>query len=170
MDERRNTGLTMLRYHAWATVKAIESVEPLSQEEFTRDMQTSHSSVFGSLTHIYGADWIWLKRLSEGVSPTFRDVPGASTLSELRAAWSEVQAHLISFASGLAEADWSRMVEYRLMSGGATVPTPVYETLLHVVNHGTYHRGQIVTMLRQMGAEPIPTDFIRYLWAMTADH
>jgi uncharacterized damage-inducible protein DinB len=165
MDERRKTVLTMLEYHAWATAKAIESGESLSHEELTRDMQTSHSSVFGTLAHIYGADWIWLKRLSEGVSPTFREVPAVSDLTELRTAWRNVQAQLISFAGGLDDADWSRMVEYRLMNGNAAVPTPIYETLLHVVNHGTYHRGQIVTMLRQMGAEPIPTDFIRYLWA-----
>jgi uncharacterized damage-inducible protein DinB len=168
MDDRRKTALTMLEYHAWATAKAIESVEPLSHEELTRDMQTSHSSVFGTLAHIYGADWIWLKRLSEGVSPTFRDVPVVSELTDLRTAWRDVQARLISFAGGLDDADWSRMVEYRLMSGDAAVPTPIYETLLHIVNHGTYHRGQIVTMLRQMGAEPIPTDFIRYLWAIAS--
>lgn len=162
MDARKDTAVKMLEYHAWATAKTLRSVEGLSHEELTRDMQTSHSSVFGTLVHIYGADWVWLKRLSVGESPTFKDLPPVETLAELRAAWQPVQAGLISFAGGLDDADCSRLAEYRLMSGAA-METPVHESLLHVVNHGTYHRGQIVTMLRQQGAEPIPTDFIRFV-------
>ena len=63
MDPHRSTALRFLEYHAWATQKTFDSVEPLSPEELNRDMQTSHSSVFGTLNHIYQADAIWLKRM-----------------------------------------------------------------------------------------------------------
>ena len=161
MDLAQSTALRLLKYHAWATAKTLESVTPLSPEELLRDMQTSHSSVFGTLVHTYQADTVWLKRF-RGQSSKLADAEAVADLAALKATWEKIQSELIALAGSLSDSDWTRAIEYRFMSG-EEARTPIYETLLHVVNHGTYHRGQVVTMLRQLGAEPISTDFIRYV-------
>jgi uncharacterized damage-inducible protein DinB len=76
-----------------------------------------------------------------------------------------VQGDFISWAGGLNDQDWDTVIDYRFMSGKAG-RSPIYESVLHAVNHGTYHRGQIVTMLRQLGAEPLATDFIHFVRLM----
>lgn len=162
MDIARSTALHHLEYHAWATAKTIESAKPLSQEELLRDMQTSHSSVWGTLVHIYQADTVWLKRFRGETNAKLSEAEAVSDLPALQTAWQLVQGALISFAGSVESADWSRVLEYRFLSG-KEARSPLYETLLHVVNHGTYHRGQMVTMLRQLGAEPIATDFITFV-------
>jgi len=162
MDRARSIVLRHLEYHAWATAKVLESVVPLSSEELLRDMQTSHSSVWGTLVHTYQADTVWLKRLNGEGGSKLSDADPVSDLSGLQQNWRDIQARLISFAG--SEGDLTRVLEYRFLSG-EEARTPIDDILLHVVNHGTYHRGQIVTMLRQLGAEPIGTDFVRFVQA-----
>jgi uncharacterized damage-inducible protein DinB len=125
-------------------------------------MRTSHSSVWGTLEHCYRADGLWLKRLGGQPDVKLSDMEAVSDLAGLRKSWQTVQAALISFAGSLDGADWTRVIEYRFLSGKEG-RSPMYENLLHLVNHGTYHRGQIVTMLRQLGAEPIATDFVTFV-------
>jgi uncharacterized damage-inducible protein DinB len=162
MDTAKSKALRLLEYHAWATAKTLESVQPLSHEELLRDMRTSHSSVWGTLDHTYRADALWLKRLGGDPDVKLSAIDPVSDLEGLQRSWQAAQTGLISFAGSLSDADWTRVVEYRFLSGKEG-RSPVYETLLHVVNHGTYHRGQIVTMLRLLGAEPIATDFIAFV-------
>jgi uncharacterized damage-inducible protein DinB len=162
MDTHRSTALDYLEFHAWAAQRTIESVQQLSQEELNRDMQTSHSSVWGTLEHTYKADALWLQRFLGAGSARMDDVTPVSDLASLQSAWSGVQAGLISYAGSLGDAEWTRVLEYRFLSG-AEARSPIYQTILHVVNHGTYHRGQVVTMLRQLGAKPINTDFINFV-------
>jgi uncharacterized damage-inducible protein DinB len=165
MNTAHSTALRHLEYHAWATAKTIESVSPLSHEELLRDMKTAHSSVWGTLEHIYRADNLWLKRLNGAIDAKISDDEAVSDLSDLQSKWQVIQAQLISFAGSLSNTGLERVMEYRLLSGDQT-RSAVYESLLQVVNHGTYHRGQIAAMLRQLGAVPIPTDFIRFVWAI----
>ena len=162
MDLCRATVLRHLAYHRWATEQTLESVAPLSHEELNRDMMTSHSSVWGTLVHSYQADSIWLQRHLGNIGAKLTDFAPPETLTELGQQWAQVHAQLSDYASSIAEANWMTILEYRFLSG-VEVRTPIYENLLHVVNHGTYHRGQIVTILRQLGARPISTDFIRYV-------
>jgi uncharacterized damage-inducible protein DinB len=131
----------------------LAAIEPLSHEQYTRDMGSSFRSVRETVVHIYAAEWIWFRRW-QGESPTsllsseqFPDLPA------IRDAWrlleTDVRAHLAS----LGDAGIERITEYRFMNGqpGAT---PFWQMLQHVVNHGTYHRGQVTTMLRQLGVAP----------------
>jgi uncharacterized damage-inducible protein DinB len=164
MDARRSTALRHLEYHAWATQRILESVEPLSAEELHRDMKTSHSSVWGTLEHGFQADAVWLRRHEGVVDAKLTDV-GVADFESLRKQWPELQSRWIAWAGSLNDSDWPRVIEYRFLSG-AEARSPIYENVLHVVNHGAYHRGQIVTMLRQLGAPPIATDFLLYVRTM----
>ena len=152
----------LLDYHYWARDRMLEAVVPLAPEQFTRDMGSSFRSIRDTLAHIYAAEWAWHSRWV-GKSPTAllpSDMfPDPATL---RATWAEHEAKMRSFLDGLGEAGIARVFEYTLINGqpGAS---PFWQMLQHVVNHASYHRGQVTTMLRQMGAAPgKPMDLIAF--------
>jgi uncharacterized damage-inducible protein DinB len=68
---------------------------------------------------------------------------------------------MIEWAMGLNDEDWLRQMSYKTLSGMPMV-TPLWEMVLHVVNHGSYHRGQVTTMIRQLGSKPINLDLIGF--------
>jgi uncharacterized damage-inducible protein DinB len=140
----------------------LAAVEPLSADQFTRNLGNSFGSVRDTASHVHGAEWIWLSRL-QGASPA-RALPHERfpDLAAVRAAWRETQTGLRAFIAGLDQAGLDRVLEYRLLSGqpGAS---RIWQMVQHVVNHATYHRGQVTTMLRQLGAAPpMSTDLIAF--------
>ncbi len=152
----------LLDYHYWARDRVLDAAERLSQDQFTQVIVSSFPSVRDTLVHIYSADWIWLRRW-HGESPTallspepFHDV------ASVRTAWTELEAATRRHVGGLDDADFNKVTDYRLLSG-TPGSSQFWQMLQHVVNHGTYHRGQIVTMLRQLGAPPPkPMDLIAF--------
>ncbi len=159
--DRTDLGL-MLDYHYWARDRVLEASERLSPDQFTRVVVSSFPSVRDTLVHIYSADWIWYRRW-HGESPTgllsaepFHDV------ASVRAAWTELEALTRRHVEALDQAGIERVTDYRLLNG-TPGSSAFWQMLQHVVNHGSYHRGQIVTMLRQLGAPPPkPLDLIAF--------
>jgi len=153
---------TLLDYHYWARDRLLDALDPLTPEQFTRDMGSSFRSIRDTAAHIYAAEWAWHSRWL-GQSPAallpadmFPDV------ATLRRAWSDLEARMRQLFSNRDEDGINQVIEYRLMSGhtGASV---LWQTAQHVVNHATYHRGQVVTMLRQLGVPPPkPMDLIAF--------
>lgn len=148
-------------YTDWANARVLDAVAGLPQEAFTRDLGSSFPSVHATLVHMLGAEWIWLKRW-QGESP-----PGMPahwplvTAADVRERWNGVAAERRSFLASLDDARLRAILDYRNMRGDA-FRAPLFEILLHAVNHATYHRGQIVTMLRQLGAPGVGTDLVVY--------
>jgi len=148
-------------YNAWANHRALDAAAKLSQEQFTRQLGSSFSSVRDTLMHICGAEWVWHERF-EGRSPgSIPDLSSIQTVDALRAHWSAQEAPLLAFVRGLTQADLDRVIEYKTINFGV-YKNPLWQSMQHVVNHGTYHRGQITTMLRQLGAKPILTDLMHF--------
>ena len=146
----------LVDYHYWARDRLLAAVEPLTADQFTRDLGNSFRSVRDTLSHLHGAEWVWLSRF-QGASPA-SPLPHERfpDLAAVRAAWTETEAGVRAFVSGLDEAGLERVLEYRMLSGqpGAN---RTWHIVQHVVNHATYHRGQVTTMLRQLGATPPPS-------------
>lgn len=148
-------------YNRWANRRLLDAASRLSPEAFTRDLGSSFPSVGDTLAHIVAAEWVWLERW-RGRSPTGPpDAWDLSTPGTLRAAWEEVDRNRQAFLVELTEAASGREIAYRTTSG-QPFEQPLGQMLRHVVNHSSYHRGQVVTMLRQLGAEPPPTDLILF--------
>jgi uncharacterized damage-inducible protein DinB len=140
-------------YHYWARDRILNAVEPLSPDQVTRDMGNSFRSVRDTLAHIYAADWAWYSRWI-GHSPTaLLPADMFPDIAAIRAAWIELERNVRALLADLDDQGVNRVHEYRLLSGqpGATV---FWQMAQHVVNHATYHRGQVTTMLRQLGVEP----------------
>lgn len=157
----RDEILTLYAYNAWANTRTLESAGELSPEAFTRDLGSSFPSVRDTLAHILGAEWVWLKRW-QGESPD-RLLGGAEfpSLASLHERFAAVEAERRGVLVGLPDEQLSGSFDYQDLAGRA-LRLPYLASMQHVVNHGSYHRGQVATLLRQLGATPISTDLSRY--------
>ena len=152
---------TLLEFNYWARDRTFASASLLSPEQLSRSLGGSFGSVLDTLVHLYFAEWIWHQRWV-GEPPTRPDTSGLTSLAALRDAWTPLEAQIRDFVSGLDAAGLERTLEYRSLTGHASV-SPYWQMIVHVVNHGSYHRGQVATMLRQLGATPAQsTDMITF--------
>ncbi len=152
---------TLYDYNAWANRRSLGAAALLLPDQFVRPMGSSFGSVRDTLAHIYGAEALWLERF-QGRSPS--SLPAASQFPdavELREKWSELESRLLSFVKGLTQADLERVMEYQTLKFGV-YNNPLWQSMQHLVNHGSYHRGQVTTLLRQLGAEPVLTDLMHF--------
>jgi len=148
-------------YNRWANARVLDAVAKLNTEQYTRDLSNSFRSVHDTLTHILAAEWIWLRRW-QGESPKALLNPADfPDLAALRAKWMEVELEQMAFVNNLTDERLGMPVSY-INTKGKTWTYSLWQMLQHVVNHSTYHRGQVTTMLRQLGAEPAATDFLLF--------
>jgi uncharacterized damage-inducible protein DinB len=148
-------------YNAWANRHSLAAAEKLKPEEFTKPLGSSFSSVRDTLAHVYGAEWIWLERFKGRSPDALPNVTEFQDLASLRERWFEHEQRLLGFARGVTQSDLDREMEYKTLKFGV-YRNPLWQSMQHLVNHGTYHRGQVTTMLRQLGAEPILTDLMHF--------
>jgi uncharacterized damage-inducible protein DinB len=148
-------------FNSWANHRSLGAAAALSVEQFTKPLGNSFSSVRDTLAHIFGAEWIWLERF-QGRSPaSLPNTADYADLPSLRESWSEFEPRLLGFVRGLTQADLNRVIEYKTLKFGV-YNNPLWQSMQHVVNHGTYHRGQVTTLLRQLGAQPVLTDLMHF--------
>jgi uncharacterized damage-inducible protein DinB len=149
----------LYRYNQWANDRVFGAVSGLTLQEFTRDLGNSYPSVRDTLTHLVWAEWIWLQRW-QGDSPQYRFDPSEFPhLSGLNARWLELKAEQTALVDAVTTDRLSAALSYVNLQGQSW-RYALWRQMLHVVNHSTYHRGQVTTMLRQLGSVPIPTDFL----------
>jgi len=153
--------LLLIDFHYWARDRVLAAVDVLTPDQYERPMGNSFSSIRDTINHIYLAEWIWYSRWN-GVSPTSFPPDELPDVATLRARWSELERNVRSFLDAAGESGLSRVFEYRLLSGKDSA-SPLWQMVAHVVNHATYHRGQVTTLLRQLGAAPAKsTDMITF--------
>ena len=150
----------LYEYNSWANRRALDACATLSTEQLTRKLGSSYPSVRDTLTHIMFVEWLWLERWN-GRSPAGPPSGDFPDLSAVRARWQEIENDLLKFVAALSAPDLERVVTYRNTKGNP-FSDRMWQMLQHLVNHGTYHRGQITTMLRQLGATPVATDLIAF--------
>jgi uncharacterized damage-inducible protein DinB len=155
----------LFEYDRWANDRVLKAASTLSNEQFTRDLGGSFRSVRDTLVHMIGGDWIWLEYWKAPPAD-------AATLTQLRARrdtvirpdlfpdvgglqmkWAEVQREQANFVDALTDESLERLIPFR------STHVKLAHLAQHVVNHSTYHRGQVTVMMRQLGAEPVATDF-----------
>ena len=133
----------------------------LTNEDFIRPMGNSFSSVRDTLSHILGAEWIWLERW-QGRSPkALLDAATFPKVQSLESRWETVEHDQTQFIETLTPQRLVEELAY-LNQRGQLYSYPLWKQMVHVVNHSSYHRGQATTLLRQLGAEAVSTDFLVY--------
>lgn len=157
----RSTLLTHFDYTLWASSKLLDAAGRLTTEELARDLQVSHSSLLGTLQHIYYADRIWLSRLEGRTLASFVDPEPGPDLDALKEHWPVVIRGLRDFVEYAPEGLFEQDLPFKRLNGD-TQCMAHWKVLLHVVNHATLHRGQVMGMLRQLGHVPPGTDYLFY--------
>jgi uncharacterized damage-inducible protein DinB len=148
-------------YNYWANHRLLAAAEKCATEQLHASLPMSWHSVMGTFAHILGAEWIWRERC-QGVSPTkVLDPSQFTTLAALRRRWDEEEAALRGYVNGLSDADLPRVIDYRNTSG-KPLRRVLWQILLHVVNHGTQHRGEIALYLTSFGHSPGDIDLSVY--------
>ncbi|MGH9722983.1 MAG: DinB family protein [Bryobacteraceae bacterium] len=160
MAASADTLRTHLEYTAWATRRLLEAAARLSPAELSRDFNTSDKSVVGTLAHTFAADRIWLARLQNEAGQGFISDDDRQ-LTVLQREWPALHGRWKQWAEALTDASVAAVVSYKDIRGNPWT-TPIWQILLHVVNHGTHHRGQVSGFLRAMGQTPPPLDLIAF--------
>jgi len=164
---------TLLAYNRWANQRMLSALEKLTAGQLNSSSQSSFASIHETALHILAAEMLWLKRW-KGNSPR---ATGSDTASLLRSAMSNagVEVGNLSSVADLRRfcdaIDEERQQFLRVQNDdtlharlhytdmeGKEFSMPLAQLMQHVVNHGTYHRGQLTTLLRQAGAETVAFD------------
>jgi len=148
-------------YTRWADGRMFDAVAKLSPEQWTKDLGSSLKSARDTVVHVVSAQWIWLSRW-KGESPkgmwSPADFPTPSSIREKSEALAK---DLAAFAAEQTPESVAKPLNYKNLKG-EPMSYPLGQLMLHMANHSTYHRGQVTTLLRQLGAQPISTDFVLY--------
>jgi len=155
---------THLRYSTWASQRVFDAAKKLSPEDLTRNVGASHGSILGTLSHIHFADRIWYSRVVDPNESVIRE----SDLATLEQQWPAIQQKWEAWAERIQDADLRRMIASKSMDG---IPYEVAteKSVLHLVNHNSLHRGQVMAMIRQLGIAPPATDLMMYYRLTAAD-
>jgi uncharacterized damage-inducible protein DinB len=151
----------LFNFNAWADRRILDACGSLTNEQFTRNLGSSFGSVRDTVVHLYGAEWVWNERI-EGRSPTaLVSGAGFSDLASIRPKLEEMDQYYINYVSRITQPELDRVIRYKTFTGDE-FSNPLWQSLHQLTNHASYHRGQIVTMLRQLGVKPVSTDLIMY--------
>ena len=167
---------TLYTHNLWANRRMFSVLEKLSDAQFTAAELSSFPSLRESVFHILAAEWIWLQRwrgasprasvpnpdasartwngLTPGEKPAYEELASAAAL---RAFAETLERERQAFLDSLNDDRLQRPLAYTDMTG-APLSLPLVQVMQHLVNHGTYHRGQVTTLLRQVGGETVPLD------------
>lgn len=149
-------------YNRWAMDRVFDGAAKLTPEQLGRDLGASHGSFLGTLIHVSGAEWLWVERWKGVSHMQFPDAAEFPTLEAVRAHWTGVDRQRTALFDSLGEDRLQAPLTYRNLKG-VEVTFPLVRMMQHVANHASYHRGQLITMFRQLGVPPVPTDMS--LWA-----
>lgn len=153
--------LELFAYNAWANRRMFAAAALLPEDQYVSDLKSSHGGVHGTLAHIVWAEHLWLNRWLAKPNPAVPQGRDLTSVAAVRARWEEVEAERARFVGSLAEARLDDTVRVKPTSGGEYLHS-YRQMFRHFVTHSAYHRGQVVTMLRQLGATPPSTDLILY--------
>jgi len=149
-----------LDYSAWASQRLLDEANKLSADELTRDFKTADKSVLETLVHVFAADRIWLARVQGTTRASFID-PQDRDLAVLNKQWPALQQSWKQYTASLGDQDVLKVISYQDTKGNP-YQQPLWQILLHLVNHGTHHRGQVSGFLRSMGHTPPVLDLMAY--------
>jgi uncharacterized damage-inducible protein DinB len=161
-NESNGTARSVLRtlweHHWWSFDQILMEADALSEEEFTRDLGLSYSSVHGALAHLIGAELVWLMRLR---SESMTLVPGVEELPDrdaLRDAWQRSKS---GWRQALEQDDLGRTIHYS-NTKGQRFSDPLWRVMTHLVDHSATYLGILIAGLRALGRTPPATGVIFY--------
>jgi uncharacterized damage-inducible protein DinB len=156
----REYATAMAAYNQWMNESLYTKAAELSDEERKRDLGAFFRSIHGTLNHILLADLWWMQRFHG--EPLARKSVGDelyADFAELTAARREMDAWIIAWADGVSDAFAESELRFFSVTYGRERVLPHWAAIVQVFNHQTHHRGQVTTLLKQLGKDPGATDF-----------
>jgi uncharacterized damage-inducible protein DinB len=154
--------LVLYRYNAWSNAKILDAASNITQEQFLAPVPFPHASLRGTLVHALFAEWIWCNRW-EGIPSTSKLKPeDFPTIGSLRARWADEQTTLMKFLSNLTDERLYTKFKYT-STEGFQYERLLWETMAHLVNHGTQHKTEAAAILTGFGHSPGDIDLIVYI-------
>ena len=151
----------LFAFNAWASRRIFDGAAQLAAADYLRDLKSSHGGIHGTLCHIVWAEQLWLHRWLGKPAPAVAQGKDLATLADVRARWEEVEAERERFLRDLTDAKLADTITIKPTTGGEYRHT-FGDTFRHAVDHSSYHRGQVVTLMRQLGVKPPSTGLILF--------
>jgi uncharacterized damage-inducible protein DinB len=149
-------------YHHWAADKLFEALADVSAADLDKPWGGSFKTARALLRHIVGAEMLWLERFG-GTSPkALPEFPPTHTGADYLSEWRKVKQREKEFVAALDRRKLAGDLTYVNMKGEQH-SFLMSDVLTHVVNHGTYHRGQLSHLLRDLGRPGVSTDYVAWL-------
>jgi uncharacterized damage-inducible protein DinB len=153
---------TMYRYNAWANARILDTAAGVSAAQFVAGGGASFDSLRDTLVHTMAAQWLYLERW-QGRSP--QAMPAGTDFADLvsvRARWNDIERATQTFVAGLTEGRLAETIEYRNFKNERWA-YPLWQQMLHQVNHATQHRSEAAVMLTHFGHSPGLLDFLYFI-------
>ncbi len=150
----------LVAFNRWANQCFLEALSQLPAEQYGQDMHSSHGGIHGTLAHIIGAERGWLSRWQGKSDTGTAAINQMHSVAELQAFWEGVCDEMSQFLTSMDDQKLQETLSTTARSGSHNASYA--QMIQHVIDHSSYHRGQIVTMLRQLGVTPPSTGLIRF--------
>ena len=152
---------TLHAFSSWATNRILDALAQMPEDLYVKDMKSSHGGIHGTLVHLIGAEKRWLARFNGIPAQKLPSMEGIASLKEAKAAWEATGFDMARFLGTMTDKKLQDRFTMTLSSGQTFQHTYV-QGFLHAIDHSTYHRGQIVSMMRQAGVKPPNTSMIGF--------
>jgi len=153
---------SLYRYNAWANAQILDAAARLTREQLLAPGGASFDSVRDTLVHTLGAQWLYLERW-QGRSPRSMPAPAEfADLAAVRARWDEIERATAAFVAALTEARIAAVVEYENFEGQRWA-YPLWQQMIHQVNHATQHRSEAAMLLTRHGHSPGWLDYLYFV-------
>ncbi len=150
----------MYAYMIWADNRIIEAATTVPDEGFRRDQNISAGSVHKLLLHALGAQWLWLGRWQGDSTRKFPTPEELPTVGAIKGRWGEVHQMLLAFLNQQTDESVEKRIEY--IRNGQPHANKLLHVMCHAADHGTYHRGQLNSMIKLAGGKPVDVGYVTY--------
>ena len=149
-------------YNIWANNIVCNWLDNISEAQWNQEVVSSFNSIQETVLHLISAEHIWVQRMDKVENPEWLATTYKGTKEEHIALWKQASEKLKNFMVDFDENNLQVYYSFKRFNGEINT-APYYQTFAHVFNHSTYHRGQLVTMLRQVGFTDVgSTDLLQY--------
>jgi uncharacterized damage-inducible protein DinB len=158
----KNYFLELAQYNIWANQKMTDWLSQISEEQWSQKLVGSFESIEATAIHTAGAEKIWFERMNDQAQP-FLNLTFKGNKNDLIEIWKNASENLKNYVSEISEGDLQETFAYKNLKGGG-FSRMRYQAIAHVFNHSTYHRGQLVNYLRQVGFTGVGTTDLIYFY------
>jgi uncharacterized damage-inducible protein DinB len=158
---------TLFEYGWWARDRLLATADGMSEEEFARENGFTYKSLRGILVHAMEAESFWRGRFTGERDIAKIGDDELRSVAELTERWAEEESRLRGFLNTLTDEVVNGEFVIRRRSGEER-KQPLWQLLVHVVNHGTQHRSEAAEALTMVGRSPGDLDFAAFLWHLGA--